>query len=704
MRKITTLDNISDDLVATDLFEVVDISDDSMAESGTNKRISASQLANGLSRILSDRVSIVTSTSGNAVLISQSGGGNALLIRDEADDTSPFVVNGIGNVGIGTQLPTEKLDVIGIVKATGFVGPLTGNSSTATALASPRTIAITGDITGTATSFDGTSNITISSSITAGSIVNADINPSAAIAGTKIIPDFGSQSISNTGGNLTISKSDECIAQITSNSVIGQLYASSNNSSVAVGSVSNNPLVAFTNNAERARISASGNVVIGKPNSALSTAIDSGSANPPPTLGVYGAGISSLAVCGVGPVIRSFGLAGTIDIPLANIDGYDFGGIVGFPWNGSSFTSYGTGGTAGIRLTSKGAQTPTNGGSLITFGTTQENTVGAVERVRIDHTGNVGIGTPSPLERLSVVGGGEHAIARFVGPSLPVISKDDQGIVIQVTQGNSTVEKRGFIDFRNENDIAVTSINSFHFPNGGCDLAISATDVGSRTTPRRAEIMRLKGNGNVGIGTNDPKHRLQVEGNMALRGNGPTLGFIDTVSGSYVGDNSHQNAIIHVNAGFFYILTGNANDDGTFDWAYVANNRWPMELNLTNNNAVFGGNVNAMSFTNASDYRLKEDFKPIERPLEKVLALKPINFKWIYNDDRVDGFIAHEVQEILPDAVFGEKDAIDKEGKIDSQHLNMLSIIPVLTAAMQEQQKMIDSLTSRLAALETPKS
>lgn len=405
MRKITTLDNISEDLVATDLFEVVDISDDSMAGSGTNKNISASQLANGLSRILSDRVSIVTSTSDNAVLISQSGGGNALLIRDEADDTSPFVVNGIGNVGIGTQLPTEKLDVIGIVKATGFVGPLTGNSSTATALASPRTIAITGDITGTATSFDGTSNITISSSITAGSIVNADINPSAAIAGTKIIPDFGSQSITATG-NLVLTKGASDITTVsaqTTSGVVLNVNAIANTEG-NIRTATNHPLTFSTNNAERARISSSGNVVIGKPNSALSTAIDSGSPNPPPTLGVYAAGISSLAVCGRGPTIRSFGLAGTIDEPLANADGTGIGGIVAFPWNGSSFTSYGSGGTAGIALISKGAQTPTNGGTFITLTTTQENTVGAVERVRIDHNGNVGIGTTSPTSTLHVNG------------------------------------------------------------------------------------------------------------------------------------------------------------------------------------------------------------------------------------------------------------------------------------------------------------
>ena len=75
---------------------------------------------------------------------------------------------------------------------------LTGNAATSTALSSARNFAVTGDITGTVSS-DLTSGASIATAIAAGAIVNADINASAAIAGTKVSPDFGSQAITTTG-------------------------------------------------------------------------------------------------------------------------------------------------------------------------------------------------------------------------------------------------------------------------------------------------------------------------------------------------------------------------------------------------------------------------------------------------------------------------------------------------------------------------
>jgi hypothetical protein len=63
-------------------------------------------------------------------------------------------------------------------------------------------------------------------------------------------------------------------------------------------------------------------------------------------------------------------------------------------------------------------------------------------------------------------------------------------------------------------------------------------------------------------------------------------------------------------------------------------------------------------------------------------------------------FVAHEIQEVAPYAVVGGKDAIDEEGAPIYQQMDHSTLVPLLTAAIQEQQSLITSLTARIAALE----
>ena len=67
----------------------------------------------------------------------------------------------------------------------------------------------------------------------------------------------------------------------------------------------------------------------------------------------------------------------------------------------------------------------------------------------------------------------------------------------------------------------------------------------------------------------------------------------------------------------------------------------------------------------------------------------------------MDGFLAHEVQDIVPEAVTGTKDAVDDEGNAVYQGIDQSKLVPLLTAALQEALTKIDDLESRLAALET---
>jgi hypothetical protein len=86
--------------------------------------------------------------------------------------------------------------------ATTFVGALSGNSSTATILQTARNIGITGDINGTATSFNGSADINISAQIAAGSIIDADINAAAGIVDTKLATISTANKVSLTAIDL----------------------------------------------------------------------------------------------------------------------------------------------------------------------------------------------------------------------------------------------------------------------------------------------------------------------------------------------------------------------------------------------------------------------------------------------------------------------------------------------------------------------
>jgi hypothetical protein len=106
----------------------------------------------------------------------------------------------------------------------------------------------------------------------------------------------------------------------------------------------------------------------------------------------------------------------------------------------------------------------------------------------------------------------------------------------------------------------------------------------------------------------------------------------------------------------------------------------------------------ATAYNTSSDYRLKEDIQPMTGALAKVAALKPVTYKWKADGSDGQGFIAHELAEIFPDAVTGEKDAVDAEGKPVYQGIDVSFLVGTLTAAIQEQQALIDSLKARLDA------
>jgi hypothetical protein len=104
-----------------------------------------------------------------------------------------------------------------------------------------------------------------------------------------------------------------------------------------------------------------------------------------------------------------------------------------------------------------------------------------------------------------------------------------------------------------------------------------------------------------------------------------------------------------------------------------------------------------VAYNTSSDYRLKDNIAPLTGALKKVAQLKPVTYTWKEDNSAADGFIAHELAQVCPQAVHGEKDAVDEEGKPVYQGIDTSFLVATLTAAIQEQQTLIVDLQARLA-------
>jgi len=246
---------------------------------------------------------------------------------------------------------------------------------------------------------------------------------------------------------------------------------------------------------------------------------------------------------------------------------------------------------------------------------------------------------------------------------------------------------------------------------------------------------------NVGIGTTSPTNRLHVFGpsgdyRTALFESASTAGPSVQIKGSRIYELRSTNTGAGEGAGLFFIYdktaeasrmaidtSGNVlinttsgfnagkmclqfDGNGNIGFAIrnsVATNQVIMGFYNSSNTAI--GSIQQNTFTSvafitSSDYRLKENIVPMTGALDKVALLKPVTYKWKIDGSNGQGFIAHELQEIVPEAVAGEKDAVDEDGNIKPQGIDTSFLVATLTAAIQEQQAIINDLKARVETLE----
>lgn len=159
-----------------------------------------------------------------------------------------------------------------------------------------------------------------------------------------------------------------------------------------------------------------------------------------------------------------------------------------------------------------------------------------------------------------------------------------------------------------------------------------------------------------------------ADGAMAVTGSGPGPAISARISGAQY-------------AGIFY------NNDTSGDNLLVAfgtETAYTLRGSVTYNR---GGGL--IAYNTTSDYRVKEVKGLIENPLDRLMKLNPCRGRMVDAEKDIDFFVAHELQEVIPFAVTGDKDAVDDCGKPIYQMVDKSAAIPLLTAALQEVTKIV---------------
>ena len=155
----------------------------------------------------------------------------------------------------------------------------------------------------------------------------------------------------------------------------------------------------------------------------------------------------------------------------------------------------------------------------------------------------------------------------------------------------------------------------------------------------------------------------------------------------YLQDTNHRGSMIYVDNNIFSIRRASGNNSTTMQ---DLNGRWPLDINLETNNATFGADVNAASFTSRSSIRYKKDVRPLQDSLAKVNSLNGVSYVWKETEKADLGLIAEEVHEIYPELVHktetNEVEGIDY-GKLTAV---LIEAVKELTGRVQTLEKQLE--------------
>jgi len=293
----------------------------------------------------------------------------------------------------------------------------------------------------------------------------------------------------------------------------------------------------------------------------------------------------------------------------------------------------GTVGQIGIEQSTTSAD-----GGHIQLSTCASGSTNPTERMRINSSGHVGIGTPSTPGGLHTAGSGDQTVTLQAGGQSKLEMKID---------GNSD----------------------------GCSIRFSDSDAASQGQIRyqhSTDALVMYTNGN------NERMRINSSGQLAINNDGTFR--------------SNEK------------LTVKHSTDTSAMWCTAASGSVNMLSMYRGSGQTFVGSVettgSATQYVSASDHRLKENVVDLTGAIDRLKTLSPRRFNFIAEPDTtLDGFIAHEVT-ACPEAVSGTHNAVDDDGNPKYQGLDASKLVPLLTGALQEAIAKIETLETKVTALE----
>jgi len=291
--------------------------------------------------------------------------------------------------------------------------------------------------------------------------------------------------------------------------------------------------------------------------------------------------------------------------------------------------------------------------------------------VYIDSSQNVGIGTTSPSAKLDITNGGIK------------VSTGGYNLAMQGSTSSGTLNGLFIAGVPRVTDDTGTFENTYI----GCGASVG-------------NIIFQQGNSST-TSSNTERARIDSGGSFFLN-----------CTSSPTGNSTGTGGIgLKVTSGDAFNMKHDSNGSNTFNIWQTGTNSFQAFSFCKGSTQTQVGSISCTTtgtgFNTTSDYRLKNTIAPMTGALAKVALLKPVTYKWKVDGSDGEGFIAHELQEIVPDCVTGEKDAVDAKGNPVYQGIDVSFLVATLTAAIQElkaindtQAETINALTARIVALE----